>query len=67
MKIRCIDGKVRRFKVADNALHQMYGNADEAKCLECGFQFGCHDTKILKPEFRKHICKIQIFVGHEVM
>ena len=53
MRLRCIDGKVRRFKVA--ALHAT-GFFVEARCLECGYEFGVHDTKRLKPRFRQHIC-----------
>ena len=64
MKIKCNDGKVRRFEVAacdgevlpDGSRMRGYR---EARCLECGMEFGVHDTKILKPLFKKHVCKKQ--------
>lgn len=54
MKLKCIDGKVRNFTLPyqDNIWQQ-----HEAQCLECGEYFGIHDAKILKPMFKKHICK----------
>lgn len=54
MKLKCIDGKVRRFIIPkeSNGAHM-----SEARCKECGEEFGVHDTFILKPIFKKHICK----------
>ena len=54
MKIKCIDGKVRKFEISK--INDNTTILDEAKCLECGFEFGVHDTKILKPMFVNHIC-----------
>jgi len=54
MKIKCYDGIVREFKVPK--VHQDF----EALCLHCGEQFGCHDTKILKPKFKAHICTLPL-------
>lgn len=61
MKLKCDDNKVRRFRAAtcDGQFLPDGTREDgfhDAICLECGETFGCHDTKILKPEFRKHIC-----------
>jgi hypothetical protein len=58
MKIKCDDGKVRRFTIPVNAYtkENSYPHAIESKCLECGKEFGVHDTKLLKPEWKKHIC-----------
>lgn len=55
MKIKCNDGKVRRFQICK----QNYATFryEEAICLECGKEFGVHDTKILKPMFKEHVCK----------
>lgn len=57
MKIKCGDGKVRRFRVSE--IGKFTGFPTEARCLECGEGFGTHDTYILKPLFKKHICKSQ--------
>lgn len=64
MKLKCIDGKTRRFEVAhgdgdfmpDGTRHNGYS---PAYCLECSKDFGCHDTTILKPRFKKHICETE--------
>jgi len=68
MKLKCNDGKVRRFRVAigDGQYLSNGQRADgyhEAACLECGELFGCHDTHILKPEFKNHTtCKIKVVI-----
>lgn len=61
MKLKCNDGIVRRFSIS-------YTDGDrlpdgdrmngwlEAHCKECGREFGFHDTKILKPRFKAHVC-----------
>jgi hypothetical protein len=65
MKIKCNDGIVRRFQPATpQTVVTAYGPKEtgymgEARCLECGEQFGVHDTLILKPRFREHSCKNQ--------
>jgi hypothetical protein len=59
MKLKCIDGVVRNFIVCqfgdfyDGCLCQEYS---EAYCSDCLETFGRHDTKILKPIFKNHIC-----------
>jgi len=53
MKLKCIDGVVREFVPSNDK-----GRYHEAYCVHCGYEFGVHDTAILKPEFRKHICKV---------
>jgi len=55
MKLKCNDNKVREFQIS--YFDKTYCKWYEAECLECGYEFGVHDTKILKPEFKKHICK----------
>jgi len=57
MKLKCIDGKVRSFTPS----HLTHGGWRyiEAKCDECGFLFGVHDTKFVKEQWKKHICKIE--------
>jgi len=55
MKLKCKDGKVRTFLICK--MDEIYGGSCEAKCLECGEPFGWHDTRILKPMFKNHICK----------
>lgn len=54
MRLKCNDGKVREFGLPwTNNLNEEI----EAQCLECGECFGIHDTKVLKPIFKKHICE----------
>ena len=61
MKLRCDDGKVRRFKSSrcdGEWRHNVrVQHSEEAECLECGELFGVHDLHILKPMFRVHVCK----------
>ncbi len=63
MRLKCDDGKVREFQVVQPVRFKYRDGfcfpIDDkgAKCLECGLEFGFHDTSVLKPEFRKHICK----------
>lgn len=56
MKIKCNDGIVRVFIISklDNITDKLM----ESYCLNCGKEFGVHDTKILKPEFKNHICEL---------
>lgn len=54
MKIKCDDGKVRTFNAC--SINEIFGRHDESKCTDCGWGFGVHDTKILKPEWKKHVC-----------
>lgn len=56
MKLKCIDGVVREFEPSRTTT---WGIQCEAYCMNCGYEFGVHDTKILKPEFKKHICKTE--------
>lgn len=55
MKIKCDDGIVRSFYNPPYDYHR-YGGV-EAICEECGKDFGVHDTKIIKPLWKKHVCK----------
>jgi len=66
MKLKCSDGKVRRFLVCRPNLHKTehgevldLGGLLEAECAECHQEFGCHDTYILKPKFLAHVCAAQ--------
>lgn len=67
MKIKCSDGKTRNFRICRNQTIVSASDGKiitlvkllEAECAECGEQFGCHDTYILKPYFRAHICQKQ--------
>lgn len=71
MKLKCSDSVVRNFQVCKtfdfskksikydgDDVYYDAGGIVEARCLECGKKFGNHDTKILKPEFVKHVCKL---------
>ena len=31
----------------------------ESKCLECGEEFGHNDTRVLKPRWKEHVCKLK--------
>lgn len=59
MKIRCVDGKVREFSKSEEPPPGFYGITDSV-CKECGHNFGVHDTKILKPRWKEHVCKGKI-------
>jgi hypothetical protein len=66
MKLKCSDGKVRRFLVCRPNLHKTeygdvldLGGLLEAECVECHEKFGCHDTYILKPKFLAHVCAVE--------
>lgn len=55
MKLKCNDGKVRRFSIAE--YQAGHGSYSESRCLECGETFGIHDTKVLKPQWKEHVCE----------
>jgi len=55
MKLRCADGKVRKFRVSK--FDPYSGNWLHARCLECFYDFDVHDLKILKPKFKNHTCQ----------
>lgn len=56
MKLKCYDGKVRVFKTAHyDGEYGIIGNWNSC-CMHCGKDFGFHDTKILKTQWKKHIC-----------
>lgn len=62
MKLKCNDGIVRKFSVAYTDGDYLTGGrrangSSDAYCVECGNSFGCHDTYILKPKFKNHVCK----------
>ena len=56
MRLKCDDNKIRRLRVAHYDGERGISGTWNAKCEECGKDFGCHDTKIIKPQFKKHIC-----------
>ncbi len=55
MKLKCDDGIVRDFQIPI----ELDDKTDFCSpfCKHCKKQFGVHDTYILKPLFRKHICE----------
>ena len=57
MKLKCIDGKVRSFVIC--RIHIIDGRYNEGRCEKCKESFGVHNTKILKPLFKEHVCKIK--------
>jgi hypothetical protein len=56
MKLKCDDGIVRDFQIAGEKW-AAHGWTGEAYCKLCDEPFGFHDTYILKPLFKAHICK----------
>ena len=61
MKIKCDDGIVREFRTSsylkDDLSKGVYkGDLRDSVCLNCNYNFGIHDTKILKPLWKKHNC-----------
>lgn len=54
MKLKCNDGIVRDFKISKV---DVWAGSGEAYCKNCMKKFGVHDTKLLKPKFKAHICK----------
>jgi len=56
VKIKCDDDIVRHFSVCK--FNETYCHYNESECLECGVLFGVHDTKMLKPKWRKHSCGV---------
>jgi len=62
MKLRCVDGKIRRFIAAKNDGDRLedgqtrIAGSREARCLECGESFGIYDTAFVRPRFREHTC-----------
>ena len=54
MKLRCEDDIVRDFIIASYS--SVFREWNDSECTHCGQLFGCHDTKILKPEWKKHCC-----------
>ena len=59
MKLKCDDGIVRKFTTAseDKEAFTARNSISESRCCNCGEYFGCHDTYILKPIWKKHVCK----------
>lgn len=53
MKIKCYDGKTRTFTIAYESL--ITGLFYGGRCCHCGFDFGVHDTNILREKFKFHI------------
>lgn len=56
MKLKCDDGIIRRFKPAEYTGELIKGFDGSSICLECGESFDVHDTKVLKPLWKKHHC-----------
>jgi hypothetical protein len=54
MKLKCDDGTVREFSLP---FRNESGECFDAVCVKCGKEFGYHDTRVLKPFFKKHVCK----------
>ena len=68
MKLKCNDGIVRDFEptrdlTSENGGWPLYS---ESRCKSCGEYFGVHDTKVLKPEWKKHACKIAKIVNNVI-
>ncbi len=57
MKLKCIDGIVRRFSPAK--FIEAYNEYIDSECLECGYNFDVHDTWVLKPRWKNHTCKMK--------
>lgn len=61
MKLKCVDGIVREFIIArsdgaympDGTRHEGYS---PAFCKCCEYDFGVHDTKVIKHKFVQHVC-----------
>lgn len=53
-KLKCRDNIVREFKVSKET---RWGQFTNASCLECGYNFGVGDYKVLKPKFIDHVCE----------
>ena len=58
MKIKCNDGIVREFSVSVEYASKT--RQSESRCQTCGIYFGAHDVKILKPQWKAHICDLSI-------
>jgi hypothetical protein len=63
MKLKCNDGVIRAFKVAEeiyvkdkDGVRIYTGKYSDALCMNCGKTFGIHDTSVLKPIFKRHRC-----------
>jgi hypothetical protein len=64
MKILCNDGNVREFSKAicdgdympDGTRANLPSHGIDATCINCGYAFGVHSSKYLKPRFKAHIC-----------
>ena len=61
MKLKCNDGVVRNFQISREEGSRFPDGRSvmkntEAYCKGCGNYFGVHDTKILKPIFKEHVC-----------
>ena len=61
MKVRCKDGLIRTFRPAYTDERLPNGTRQEGYaesiCLLCNEPFGVHDTKVLLPRWRNHICQ----------
>ena len=59
MRLKCDDGIVREFRIPHCDGERGIAGEWEAMCLECSECFGYHDTRILKPIFKAHTCKVK--------
>lgn len=62
MKVKCDDGVTRDFAVARTDGEALSGGrhaegSSEARCMECGEEFGVRSTYVLRPKFKAHSCK----------
>ena len=55
MRLKCEDGKTRKFKIS--GINEITGRYTPIFCMECGYDFGVHDTNIVKPDLKNHVCK----------
>lgn len=55
MKIKCNDGKIRKFVISKYS--KVFCDYTESYCSICTYSFGVHDTSVLKPIWKEHICK----------
>jgi hypothetical protein len=60
LKIKCEDGFVRNFRTSHCDGERGISGSWESICYECKTKFGIHDTKILKPIWRKHKCTFAV-------
>ncbi len=55
MKVKCDDGVTREFSIC-RPTDQFAREATDSTCAGCGYNFGVHDTRWLKPHWKAHVC-----------